>query len=269
MAPKKSIDPSGIEKLNGRNFRAWKRHITFLLTHEKTLYTLTTPKPWEGIVEDDESESVNSILNVDKWIEHNAWAKALILHCMSDHIIPLFEDYETAKEIMDAVEAKYGLRSDTYIQLLLDKYNRTCMKESDDIGDHVLQMELMAKELNDAGHPLTDKMQVTTILNSLPSSWDHIITSLTHSGNEVTMISLPVLLVLEGERMKRRNKDSESSNLLMAQDKRSTQNKMKPKQFKKKKWLKRKQNKPFSGNCFKCGKKGHCKSQCPNKGKAQ
>lgn len=40
---------------------------------------------------------------------------------MNDNIIPLFEDYEIVKKIMDAVGSKYGLRSDTYMQLLLDK----------------------------------------------------------------------------------------------------------------------------------------------------
>jgi hypothetical protein len=45
----------------------------------------------------------------------------------------------------------------------------------------VNQMELIAKELAYAGHPISDKMQITTILNSLPLSWEHVIKSLTHS----------------------------------------------------------------------------------------
>ncbi|KAF5930014.1 hypothetical protein HYC85_030887 [Camellia sinensis] len=45
MAIKNTMDSSRIEMLNGNNFRAWKRHISYLLTHEKTLYTLSTSKP--------------------------------------------------------------------------------------------------------------------------------------------------------------------------------------------------------------------------------
>ena len=91
------------------------------------------------------------------------------------------------------------------------------MNEVDYIGDHINTMELLAKELADANNPMPDKMQVTTILNSLPPSWDCIVTTLTHSGKEVTMISLPVLLVLEEERMKRRKSKNQNHNLLMTQ----------------------------------------------------
>lgn len=63
------------------------------------------------------------------------------------------------------------------------------------VGDHVQQLKLIINELFDAGHPLFDKMQVTTILNSLTLSWEHIVTSLTHSGNEVTITTFHVMLV--------------------------------------------------------------------------
>ena len=91
------------------------------------------------------------------------------------------------------------------------------MNEGDYIGDHINTMELLAKELADANNPMSDKMQVITILNSLPPSWDRIVTTLTHSGKEVTMISLPVLLVLEEERMKRRKSKNQNHILLMTQ----------------------------------------------------
>lgn len=50
------------------------------------------------------------------------------------------------------------------------------MKGDESMSEYVLQMKLITKELFDVGHPHTDKMQVTTILDSLSSSWDHIVT---------------------------------------------------------------------------------------------
>lgn len=47
----------------------------------------------------------------NKWKQHNAWAKVLILVCMNDGIITLHENYEIAKETVDVVDVKYGLRS--------------------------------------------------------------------------------------------------------------------------------------------------------------
>jgi len=47
------------------------------------------------------------------------------------------------------------------------------MGENDYVGDHVNPMKLIAKELANASHPMSDKMQGTTMLNSLPLSWEH------------------------------------------------------------------------------------------------
>jgi hypothetical protein len=77
---------------------------------------------------------------------------------MKDNIIPLFESHESVKEMMEALEGKYGRRSDTHIQFLLDKYNYARMGENDYVGEFVNQMELIAKELANAGHHVLDKM---------------------------------------------------------------------------------------------------------------
>ena len=97
----------------------------------------------------------------DNWEVGDSLAKTSML--------PLFEDNETAKELMEALEAKYGPRYDTHVQLLLDKFNSTRMNEGDCIGDHNT-MELLAKKPADANNSVSDKMQVTTILYSLPPS---------------------------------------------------------------------------------------------------
>uniref|UniRef100_A0A2N9GG10 Reverse transcriptase Ty1/copia-type domain-containing protein n=1 Tax=Fagus sylvatica TaxID=28930 RepID=A0A2N9GG10_FAGSY len=77
------------------------------------------------------------------------------------------------------------------------------MNEGDVVGDYVNQLELIAKELADAGHTLSDKMQVIVVLNSLPPSWDHIVTSLTHSGKELAMTTLPPKYKFKYKRFKK------------------------------------------------------------------
>jgi hypothetical protein len=270
MAIKSGIDASKVENLNGINFRMWKRKISYVLTHEKLLYTLNSVKP-----ELDGENDSEIIKKQEKFIEDDLMAKATLLHNMKDNIIPLFEEYDTAKGMMEALDQKYGPRSDTHIQLLLNKYNNARMEENDYIGDYVNQMELVAKELSNAGHPVSDKMQVTTILNSLPLSWDHVVTSLTHSGKEISMTSLPVLLVLEEERMKRRRIEGAATNLLLAQTKTQKSNTYKFRGNKKKfnrKWKgKRRGNFKNKRACYRCGKTGHFKINCPknNGGKEQ
>uniref|UniRef100_A0A2N9G0N8 CCHC-type domain-containing protein n=1 Tax=Fagus sylvatica TaxID=28930 RepID=A0A2N9G0N8_FAGSY len=196
---------------------------------------------------------------------------------MKDNIILLFEERPTAKDMMDALETKYGCHFDTQIQLLLDKFNNIKMNEDDVVRDHVNQLELIAKELADAEHTLSDKIQVIVVLNSLPPSWDHVVTSLTHLGKELAMTTLFVLSMLEEDRMKRRKRDNTSSSLMMAQSSHTTQfkpkYKFKHKRFKKQ-WTRkpRQENKPRDA-CYQCGERGHYKINCPlnkrpkNKGK--
>ena len=54
MVTKNSIDSSRIPVLNGINYKAWRHHISYLLTHDKTLYTLSTTKPDQS--DDQETE---------------------------------------------------------------------------------------------------------------------------------------------------------------------------------------------------------------------
>jgi methylmalonyl-CoA mutase N-terminal domain/subunit len=129
------------------------------------------------------------------------------------------------------------------------------------IGYYVNQMEIVAKKVSNAGHPVSNKMQVTTILNSLPLSWEHMVTSLTHSGKEICMTSVPMLLVLEEVRMKRRRIKGAATNLLLARA--ITQKSHTPTFHGKLKKFKRKwKGKPRGNFKNRCGKTGHFKVNC-------
>ena len=102
-----------------------------------------------------------------------------------------------------------------------------------------------------------------------------MVTSLTHSGKEISMISLLVLLVLKEERMKRKRIKGAATNLLLAH---TITKKLHASTFhgKKKKFKRKWKGKP-RGNfktkraCYKCGKTGYFKVNCPknNGGKEQ
>ncbi|KAK0571052.1 hypothetical protein LWI29_010329 [Acer saccharum] len=246
----KQFETVKIERLNNVNYHIWKRRIKYLLTHEKTLHTVEKEKP-----KDADS----------KWEDDNALARATILNHMQDELIPLYEGFDTARKIMDMLEDKYGPKSETYIQLLLEQFNALKMSENDSMVDHILKLEIIAKDLSNAGHEISDKMQVSTLLNSLPESWDHVITSLTYGQKDLSMVTLPALLAVEEVRMKRRKKNN--GNLLMAED----SNKVQGKNFKKRKaqnqGKKQKQHSKKKRGCFVCGDMGHFKANCPKRKK--
>lgn len=96
---------------------------------------------------------------------------------MQDELIPLVEDHKTAKEMMEVLEAKHGAKSETHVQLLLQNFNGMYMEERNDAVNHINNMALLAKELSFLGNTISDKMQVSIVVNSLPPSWDSIVTS--------------------------------------------------------------------------------------------
>ena len=61
MTIKTSFDSNRIEILNGFNFQSWKRHIKYLLTHERTLYTLSTTKPVP--IDKNDNEGIKAKVN--------------------------------------------------------------------------------------------------------------------------------------------------------------------------------------------------------------
>ena len=51
------------------------------------------------------------------------------------------------------------------------------MEERNDAVNHINNMALLAKELSFLGNTISDKMQVSIVVNSLPPSWDSVVTS--------------------------------------------------------------------------------------------
>ncbi|KAM2213096.1 hypothetical protein ACFX1S_023316 [Malus domestica] len=177
---------------------------------------------------------------------------------------------------MDVLEKKYGPKSQTYIQLLLEKYNGTKMEETDSMVDHITKMEVMAKDLANAGHPVSDQMQVSVLLGSLPNSWENVVTSMTYGQVELTMNTLPAMLAIEEVRKNYRKKETGQgrANLLIAEDSQKNKQHMhKPHSSNKrpnfKKFGHRKHNK-FKGKestCYNCGETGHYRYKCPKRRK--
>ena len=86
---------------------------------------------------------------------------------MQNYFIKIFEKYTTTKEMMEALAQKYDTTFDTHIQFLLEQYNSCKMKEGDSVIDHVNKMLVMAQDLAEAGNIISERMQISTILNSL------------------------------------------------------------------------------------------------------
>jgi hypothetical protein len=67
----------------------WKWKISYVLTHEKLLYTLNSVKS-----ELDGQRDEEVVKKQEKWLEDDLMARATLFYNMKDNIIPLFEEHE-------------------------------------------------------------------------------------------------------------------------------------------------------------------------------
>ncbi|KAF7154487.1 hypothetical protein RHSIM_Rhsim01G0134100 [Rhododendron simsii] len=272
-----SQELSKTEKLNGANFSTWKRRIRHILFHDKVEYVIDiddvpTPPP-------ENSNAANRRM-YEKFLEDDKTARHIMLTFMEPDIEILFEEYAHAKTMFDAISNAYRATSETYIQLLMERFTGTEMKEDENVIDHVNKLSVIAKELATLDNPLPDRLQVSTILQSLPKSWESAVVALNFSSTTLTMKNLPVLLGIEAER--RAKKKTTKSFLTLAPaatfeppqfenkkfhsssgSSKSGQQKNYSKNFKGKgKEFKNGGNFKKKGSCFNCGKFGHFQADC-------
>ncbi|XP_075658960.1 uncharacterized protein LOC142628809 [Castanea sativa] len=162
MASKAVIQElSKVEKLNGANHSVWKFHIYHVLFQDKVKYVIdiSTPTP------PPENANCGAKRMYEKHLEDDKTTRNILLTFMEPDIEILFKEYTHAKTMFDAI-------IEAYIQILIERFNGTMMNESDNVIEHVNKMIVIAKELAILGNPIPNKMQVSTILHSLPNSWD-------------------------------------------------------------------------------------------------
>ncbi|PIA46018.1 hypothetical protein AQUCO_01600350v1 [Aquilegia coerulea] len=201
-----SNELSKTERLNGTNFSTWKRRIKHILFQDKIQYVLDVPMPTEPPA----NAGAAARRTYERFIDDDKTVKSTMLTFMDPDLEIIYEGQPTARDMFEAVTQAYGGQSETYIQLLIEKFNTSRMKDTDSVIDHCSRMTVIAKELASTGHPIPDKMQVSTVLHSLPLSWDPVVVSINMSGREVTMNNLPKLLGIEAQRREKRNETSQT-----------------------------------------------------------
>ena len=124
---------SKTEKLNGANHSVWKRRIRHIFFQDKVEYVIDigipTPPP--------ENSTTAAKRMSEKHLEDDKTARNILLTFMELDIEILFEEYTHAKTMFDAITEAYHASSETYIQLLIERFNGTTMNESDNVIEHV------------------------------------------------------------------------------------------------------------------------------------
>ena len=106
-----------LDRFDGGNFRRWEKKLHFLLTTLKVVYVLTTPSP-----EEQDDETLEQTRDRIKWENDDYICRGHILNALSDALFDVYQNSEMAKELWDALHAKYLTDDATSKKFLVSQF---------------------------------------------------------------------------------------------------------------------------------------------------
>ncbi|KAK8701449.1 hypothetical protein V6N13_019836 [Hibiscus sabdariffa] len=170
----------------------------------------------------------------DKWVDDHSQARRLIHESLHENLYMSYQKHETAKSLMDALTTDFTRHFESKRFMLFRRYKDYKMQEGSSITQHIIGVEL-------EGMNLPKELQSLVLLESLPESWDDVVTSITMDlgKDEKALRSDNIcmrLLNAGDEKELFESHDNEESSSWGG----------------------------FNGNCYSCGEFGHRISDCPN-----
>lgn len=142
-----------VEKFDGKNFKQWKFQIKCAL-RAKGL-DINTPKPKEKAAQ-------------VQWNKEDGMAMFILTASMDFNQIAIIENCDTAKEVMNKLEAIYEQKSEFNKMMIHEKFYQYAYSSSDTMAQHVSKVEGLAKDLRECGEELSETAVITKILSTLP-----------------------------------------------------------------------------------------------------
>nr|XP_029119585.1 uncharacterized protein LOC114914004 [Elaeis guineensis] len=206
---------------------------------------LSTPYP------QDASENGELSKKQKKWLDDDYVCRYTILNAMNNSLFDIFHKYFTTVELWCVIQNRYVNENAGNKSFIINKFIEYRMDDSRAVIDQINELNDIATECADAGEPISETFQVSTIIGKLPPSWSDYQKYLKHKKKSLSLDDLVKHIQIESEVRKR----DEVVNQGKEWKKDSAKNKRlkaKNDKFKKKK----------KGPCCVCGKMRHIAKMC-------
>ena len=136
-----------------------------------------SPKPEK--MEGEKQDVFNEKLKL--WELNDSKAQTHIVTSLGQEPLLHIMNCETASEMWKKLETIYEQKSQTSIQLLLEKYYSFAKGPEDNMAVHISKLRNLVRQLKHLGEVVSDKMVIAKVLSTLPSELGHF-----HSAWEST-----------------------------------------------------------------------------------
>ena len=242
-----------MNKFNGHEFAIWKFRMEAYLDYPDLL----------AVVDGSEAKPTEAG-KIPAWEKTDKKARLVIGQALVTNVVRQIMSLKTKAEMWARLSSLYELKSATSVHLLLQKFYDYKMNPEDTVGQHVANVEEMARQLEDLDQKQTDLALVTKVIMSLPSSFRHLISAWDSVPvKEQTMANLLPRLQKEEMLSKSMAGLSDDDTEPAALYHKSGQFKKKPaSQQHDKKFSGPSKKEKFKGKCFHCNATGHRKADC-------
>lgn len=231
-----SENQGNIEKLREGNYATWKFQVKHLLIS----------KGYFGIVSGSEKKPASTAQAAEKegYKTRSEKAFATLVLAVSSEMVYLISGCETANEAWGKLEKHFERDTLSNKLYLKKRYFRSEMLEGESITNHLKNMKEITDRLSAIKASVSEEDQVVTLLGSLPTRFDNLVTVL-EAKSDLSLESVKQALINKEQKQGQGGKSSADSALRAAGAIRVGGDR----------------------NCFKCGKPGHYKYECPYKNK--
>ena len=237
-----------IDKLSGpENWATWKFQMEHLLKAKGL---------WGMVMETDVlATGANAAAQAEFQRRKEKAFSVLVLNVSTPQLY-LITSCQTPKEAWDTLRGHFERDTLANKLFLKKKYFRCEMKEGESLTEHLKRMKELTDKLGAIGAIIEEEDQIVTLLGSLPSSYATIVTALETKMDNLTLQFVQQALINEEQKKVQADDNGAASGGASAM---STQVRGDMQPNSKAVGADR----SSSWRCFKCGKEGHIKRDCP------
>ena len=196
-----------------------------------------------------------------EWVEMDEKAASAIRLNLGDEVIHNIQEAKTVKEVWKKLEGLYMRKNLTNKLYLKKQVYSLHMKEGSDMLEHLNTFNMLNTQLSSFGRNYEEEDKVLLLLASLPTFFDHLVTTLMYE-KEPRVLEEVTSALLSHIKMKQDGDGSQADGLTV---KSKSSNRGRSRSRGRNSHKNRSQSKSHAKKdveCFYCHKKGHYKNQC-------
>lgn len=162
-------------KLSDSNYKQWYSSIKAVATYRKVWDIMNGTTPCPPPLDDNEEHTPNEITNhanhVNKWINLDALASALIINSISEGMAELVYNLEFSAERFKAICDKKEKLATTNVYIVEQKYTDLKFTTSHTVETYFNELEHILRQLKSFNATPTESSMINKVINDLPDKF--------------------------------------------------------------------------------------------------